>query len=64
MGDYRLYCLNDEGRFSKSHDINADSDRDAIDKAKELKLPVKCELWQQGRFVATLDPQDAKPDAH
>ena len=64
MGEYRLYCLTDEGRFSKSHDIVADSDEDAVGKAEELKLPVKCELWQHGRFVATLDPQDAKPSAH
>jgi hypothetical protein len=59
MGEYRLYCLNDEGRFSKSHDIIAESDGQALDKAKVLKLPVRCELWQQGRLVATLDPHDA-----
>ena len=63
MVEYRLYCLNDRGRFSKSHDIVADSDQQAIDKAEELKLPVKCELWQQSRLVATLNPEDAKPNA-
>ena len=64
MGEYRLYCLTDEGRFSKSHNIIAESDDDAVDKAEELKLPVKCELWHQARLVATLNPHDAKPDAH
>jgi hypothetical protein len=64
MADYRLYCLNDAGGFSKSHDISADSDDEAIDKAEELKLPVRCELWQQGRFVATLDPHDADRHAY
>jgi hypothetical protein len=64
MGEYRLYCLNDKGRFSKSHDIIADSDDDAIDKAEELKLPVKCEPWQQGRLVMKLDSQDAERHAH
>ena len=57
MGEYRLYCINDEGRFSKSHDIVADSDEQALDKARELKLPVLCEVWQLGRFVATLNPE-------
>jgi hypothetical protein len=63
VGEYRLYCL-DDGRFSKSHDIIADDDAHAIEKAEELKLPVKCELWQQGRLVATLDPEEAKPNAN
>lgn len=35
MGEYRLYCLNDLGRFSKSQDIVADSDKQALDKARE-----------------------------
>lgn len=59
MGEYRLYCLNDLGRFSKSQDIVADSDKQALDKARELKLPAVCELWQEGRLVATLDPHEA-----
>jgi hypothetical protein len=63
MGEYRLYCLNDDGRFSKSHDILAADDDQAIEKAEELKLPVKCELWQQGRLVATLDAHEARSDA-
>ena len=59
MAEYRLYCLNDAGRFSKSHDIEAHSDGDALAKAKELKLPVKCELWEHSRLVGTLEPYDA-----
>ena len=59
MTEYRLYCLNDQGRFKKSHDIMADDDEEALDKARELKLPVKCELWEHGRMVGTLEPRDA-----
>lgn len=64
MAEYRLYCINEQGRFSESHEIIADSDDAAIAKAEELKLPVKCELWQQARLVAALDPQEAERRAH
>jgi hypothetical protein len=53
---YRLYCLNDAGKFSKALDIDAGSDEDAIEYARELKLSVKCELWERGRMVAKLEP--------
>jgi hypothetical protein len=56
MGEYRLYCLNDHGKFSKSHDISAASDSEAVDRARAMKLPVKCELWNRDRLVATLPP--------
>ena len=56
VSEYRLYCLNEAGRFSKAHDIEADSDEQAIDAAREMKLPVVCELWQRNRMVAKLEP--------
>ena len=59
MGQYRLYCLNDAGRFSRSHEITAGSDKQALAKAKELKLPVECELWERDRLVGKLDPHEA-----
>jgi hypothetical protein len=54
MTQYRLYCLNDRGTFTKSHEIDADDDEQAVSKARELKLPVKCELWDHERLVAEL----------
>jgi hypothetical protein len=56
MPEYRLYCLNDQGAFARSHEINAADDKDAVVRARAMKLPVKCELWQRGRMVAVLDP--------
>jgi hypothetical protein len=56
MAEYRLYCLNHRGAFAKSHEIEASDDKDAVARAKAMKLPVKCELWQRGRMVAVLDP--------
>ena len=59
MPEYRLYCLNDRGAFTKSHEIEADDDKAAIAKAKAMKLPVKFELWERGRMVAELDSYKA-----
>jgi hypothetical protein len=56
MPEYRLYCLNDEGRFAKSHELEAASDADALAQAREMKLPVACELWNRNRLVAKLPP--------
>ena len=54
MPQYRLYCLNDQGRFTKSHEINASDDADAVEKARAMKLAVVCELWNHERIVAKL----------
>jgi hypothetical protein len=54
MAEYRLYCLNDQGGFTKSHEIEARDDSDALAKAHDMKLPVECELWNRNRFVARL----------
>jgi hypothetical protein len=54
MPEYRLYCLNEQGGFSRSHEIPAGHDADAIARAKAMKLPVKCELWERARLVAQL----------
>lgn len=54
MSEYRLYCLNDDGRFTKSHEIEAKGDADALAKARSMKLPVICELWNRNRLVATV----------
>lgn len=56
MSEYRLYCLDDRGRFTKSHEIEAKDDDDALAKAKAMKLPVVCELWTRNRLVKKLPP--------
>jgi hypothetical protein len=56
MSEYRLYCLNDQGKFTKSHEIEAADDADALGKARKMKLPVACELWNRQRLVAELPP--------
>ena len=54
MPDYRLYCLDGAGKFTKVHEIAADDDAEAIEKASDKKLGVSCELWDRGRLVAEL----------
>jgi hypothetical protein len=56
MGEYRLFCIDGSGRFVASHDFDALDDAEALARARDMKLSVKCELWQRGRMVAVLDP--------
>ena len=55
MPEYRLYCLNDQGKITKSHEIHASSDNEAVAQAKAMNLPDTCELWDHGRMVAKID---------
>jgi len=54
MPEYRLYCLDGAGKFTKAHEISAADDEDALARAKAMKLPVKCELWLRDRLVAEI----------
>lgn len=62
MPGYSLYCLDNQGGFSKSCDIPARNDREALSLAKALKMNVKCELRDEGRLVATLEAESAGGD--
>jgi len=59
MREYRLYCLDGDGSITKAHEISATSDDDALAQAREMKLPMRCELWQRGRLVAEIDAHRA-----
>ena len=54
MPEYRLYCLNEQGGFSKSHDITAADDDEALAKVRAMMLPEACEIWNRNRLVAKL----------
>jgi hypothetical protein len=56
MPEYRLYCLNERGGFSKAHEIDASDDTDALAKARAMRLPMACELWNRDRLVGKLPP--------
>ena len=56
MAEYRLYCTNEAGQFTRAHEIVADDDADALEQARQMHLKVWCELWDKGRKVAVLQP--------
>ena len=53
---YRLFCLDGVGKFTTMHEIAAVDDDEAVAAARAMKLPVKCELWERSRLVATISP--------
>ena len=56
MGDYRLYYLDGAGRINLADWLQADSDEDAIRKAREMRPEAhRCEIWQKKRLVAKLN---------
>jgi hypothetical protein len=56
MPENRLYCLGANGKFEAVEEIMATGDAEAVMLAKAMKKRVKCELWERGRMVATLEP--------
>jgi hypothetical protein len=59
MTEYRLYCLDGANRITRAEGIRAESDEEAIEAARAMKLPVKCELWQRDRLVARVPAHSA-----
>lgn len=51
MISYRLYCLKD-GRILSTALFEAKDDVAAIEKARERRSAVDCELWAGSRLVA------------
>jgi hypothetical protein len=57
--DYRLYCLDSDGKIGLADWIRASNDQDAICQAREKKRSaLRCEVWQDKRLVATLEAED------
>jgi hypothetical protein len=49
--------VKDSGHINSSHSIDADSDEDAAEKARQfLSGSLRVEVWKGQRFVARLDP--------
>jgi len=62
MPDYRLYCLDDEGKFTRSHEFTALSDKEALKWVSAMRFLVRCELWERSRMVAQLPPPEPVTD--
>jgi hypothetical protein len=50
--DYKLYCLGNNGKITRSDWIDADSDGKAIAIARAMEKSVDCEIWKGNRLVA------------
>jgi hypothetical protein len=59
---YRIYRLDERGRFASSDDVSCTSDQDALARATTmLSCYPKAEVWERTRFVGTVhrDPSRA-----
>jgi hypothetical protein len=59
MQQYRIYCLNDEGGFSKVAEVTLGSDAEAIAYARALNHSGGCEIWTRNRLVAKVGAASA-----
>ena len=56
MTDYRLYCLDGDGRIDFAQWLRAANDDEALSEAQRLRPgAVRCEVWQRNRLVAALN---------
>ena len=59
MIEYRLYRRDGDGRILTAPElIVAEDDQEAIRRVRDL-LTMPCEIWQESRLVAVVDPQRA-----
>jgi len=54
MPDYRVYCLDREGRSVEVQDITASTDEEAIRQARALRGLRQCEVWRGHHLVAKI----------
>lgn len=59
MANYRLYRLDGTGRISLADWVEADTDEQAIEKARQIDHgALKCEVWRRKRLVKTLTVEE------
>ena len=60
MSEYRVYCLDLEGRSVDVQVIDARDDVEAVEQARALEGLRQCEVWQRNRLIAKITEfQDA-----
>ena len=63
MAEYRVFCLDDEGRVVSGKEVIASNDVDALDAAHLFCNDFQVELWQQKRMVARVKKGNTPLDA-
>jgi hypothetical protein len=51
MQEYRIYCLDGEGKISKADEIELADDAEAMAYARALDHDAPCEVWNGNRLV-------------
>ena len=54
---YRLFCMDWFGKIMGVETIDAASDEEAVEIAREMDLGIKCEVWDRQRLVARIERQ-------
>ena len=54
MAEYKLYCLDEEGRIMRRHEFVASGDEPAMELASNHFPDFRCELWNGTRKVAVI----------
>ena len=57
LATYRVYCVGSTGKIIAGQWVEASDDSDACSRAQDVcnALASKVEVWEGGRFVATLE---------
>ena len=56
MAVYHLHYVDPRGNFVHADRIDCSCDNDAVDAAYDRHLPVRSELWLEGRLIAKFPP--------
>jgi hypothetical protein len=64
VDEYRVFFLDDEGKYVRFVGLTGDNDVDVIAQARRLRHKGPLEIWRHGHFVAKLDglPPSTQPD--
>ncbi|MHC4052667.1 hypothetical protein [Bradyrhizobium sp. 25ACV] len=63
MQQYRAYLIGENGVFRSAEAFEAPSDSSALSFARQYTRHGKVEVWQLGRKIAVLDPEQSPPGA-
>lgn len=58
---YRAYLVGENGVFRSAEAFEAASDASALTFARQFTRHGKVEVWQLGRKIAVLDPEQSAP---
>ncbi|SCB54068.1 hypothetical protein GA0061098_102323 [Bradyrhizobium shewense] len=61
MQQYRAYLVGENGVFRSAEAFEAPSDSSALSFARQYTRHGKVEVWQLGRKIAVLDPEQSPP---